>query len=355
MRTPTYWKVPFEWPSGGEPHGEPDPPGVAWLPAGECANFVALVGAVLAASVGPEDRLAVEAFGADGAADRVLALSPGFAYRAGWWQVVTVDGVPAGFVLPVVYEGCARDGLDEATIYHIGVVPEHRGSGLGRLLLRRATRILVDHGVWRIYCDTPADNAPMIHLFENEGWHRLPVRECPLVTPWVPGFEPQPILKGSLLEVRPLRGDDFDSLYAAASDPLIWEQHPQRDRHEPDVFRAYFAEQLASCGALIVLDARTGEAIGLSRFHGYDEERSEVEIGWTFLARVYWGGVYNRELKDLMLSHAFRFVEHVVFLVDPQNMRSRRAVEKIGAVEIGTRPGVGPRASVAYRIERSQA
>ena len=100
---------------------------------------------------------------------------------------MTVGGSGAGFVLPVIYEGCARDGRDEATIYHMGVVPEHRGLGLGRLLLRRATRILVDHGVWRIYCDTPADNAPMIHLFEAEGWQRLPAHERPLVAPAPPG------------------------------------------------------------------------------------------------------------------------------------------------------------------------
>jgi ribosomal protein S18 acetylase RimI-like enzyme len=98
-----------------------------------------------------------------------------------------VDERPAGFVLPVVYEGCSRGGLDEATIYHIGVAPAHRGAGIGRLLLRRATRVLVSHGVWRIFygvwrifCDTPATNEPMIHLFEQEDWTRLPPHEPPI-------------------------------------------------------------------------------------------------------------------------------------------------------------------------------
>jgi RimJ/RimL family protein N-acetyltransferase len=166
-------------------------------------------------------------------------------------------------------------------------------------------------------------------------------------------FDPQPVLEGSLVVLRPLRADDFEALYAAASDPLIWEQHPERNRHESEVFGAYFADQLASGGALIVHDAATGEAIGLSRYHGYDAERSEVEIGWTFLARRFWGGVYNRELKDLMLAHAFQFVDNVVFLVSPENTRSRRAVEKIGAVEIGTRPGADGMPSVAYRLTRT--
>jgi RimJ/RimL family protein N-acetyltransferase len=167
-------------------------------------------------------------------------------------------------------------------------------------------------------------------------------------------FDPQPVLRGSLVELRPLRADDYDALYAAASDPLIWEQHPQRNRHEPEAFRAYFADQLGSGGALIVLDPETGEAIGLSRYHGYDAGRSEVEIGWTFLVRRCWGGVYNRELKDLMLAHAFETVDSVVFLVAPENARSRRAVEKISAEEIGMRPGADGTPSVAYRITRTR-
>ena len=149
-------------------------------------------------------------------------------------------------------------------------------------------------------------------------------------------FDLQPTLRGELVEVRPLRAGDFAALYEAARDPLIWEQHPD-DRHREDVFRTFFAEHLATGGALAVLDAGSGEMIGTSRYHDYDAGRSEVEIGWTFLAREYWGGSYNAELKRLMLEHAFRFVETVIFVVAPGNLRSRRAVEKLGAVRSGTR------------------
>ena len=93
--------------------------------------------------------------------------------------------------------------------------------------------------------------------------------------------------------------------------------------------------------------------IGSSRFHGYDQERSEVEIGWTFLARSHWGGSYNGEMKRLMLRHAFRFVSCVVFLVGVQNVRSQRAVERIGGVRAGTRPDAGGRDSYVYRITAS--
>lgn len=166
-------------------------------------------------------------------------------------------------------------------------------------------------------------------------------------------FDLQPVLKGALVELRPLRADDFAALYAVAADPLIWEQHPMQRRHEEGAFRDFFHEQLASGGALLAIDAHTGDVIGMSRFHGYDEERSEIEIGWTFLARSHWGGVYNREMKRLMLRHAFRFVRSVVFLVDPHNVRSRRAIEKIGAVPVGSRLDGGGRQSLAYRIDPS--
>ena len=145
-------------------------------------------------------------------------------------------------------------------------------------------------------------------------------------------FDPQPTLEGDLVRLRPLRAEDHDALFAVASDPLVWDQHPNRDRYRPEVFRAFFREAMDRGGALAVLDAATGEIIGSSRYHGYDGARSEVEVGWSFLARKYWGGRYNGEMKRLMLDHAFRYVDHVIFVIGPENLRSRRAVEKIGAV-----------------------
>lgn len=163
----------------------------------------------------------------------------------------------------------------------------------------------------------------------------------------------QPILKGELLNLRPLRPEDFDDLYTVASDPLIWEQHPSKDRYKEEVFKAFFREGLESGGALIAVDSTTGRVIGSSRYHGYDQEKSEIEIGWTFLARSYWGGVYNREMKQLMLRHAFRFVDRVVFLVGPKNLRSQKALEKIGGVLVGSRPDATGRDSLVYQITAS--
>jgi len=163
-------------------------------------------------------------------------------------------------------------------------------------------------------------------------------------------FDLQPVLKGRLLELRPLRAEDFDALFAVAADPLIWEQHPAQDRYQKDHFRVFFREALESGGALVAIDTRDGRVIGSSRFHGYDGDKSEVEIGWTFLARSHWGGRYNGEMKQLMLQHAFRFVDRVVFLVGLHNRRSQRAVEKLGGVRVGSRPDASGRDSIVYEI-----
>lgn len=163
-------------------------------------------------------------------------------------------------------------------------------------------------------------------------------------------FDRQPVLDGEHVALRPLRPEDYDALYAVAVDPLIWEQHPASDRHEPSVFRKFFNDALASGGAFLVLDRADGRVIGSSRYFGYDAERSEVEIGWTFLARTHWGGRYNGEMKELMLRHAFQYVDRVVFLVGPHNVRSQRAVERIGATRAGTRTDPTGRESVVYEM-----
>jgi N-acetyltransferase len=163
-------------------------------------------------------------------------------------------------------------------------------------------------------------------------------------------FDLQPNLKGKMLTLRPLRPEDFHDLFAVASDPLLWEQHPINDRYKQEVFQAFFREALESGGALIALDSKDGRVIGSSRFHGYDQEKSEIEIGWTFLARSHWGGIFNGEMKRLMLGHAFKFVDSVIFLVGPRNFRSQRAVEKIGGVRVGSRPNGRGVESFVYQI-----
>jgi len=144
-------------------------------------------------------------------------------------------------------------------------------------------------------------------------------------------FDLQPTLKGNLIELRPLAREDFDALFAAASDPLLWEQHPENDRYKREVFQKFFDGAMESKGAFAIIERNSGRMIGSSRYCNLNSAESEVEIGWTFLKREFWGGPYNRELKSLMLDHAFRFVERVVFVVGEKNFRSQQALRKIGA------------------------
>ncbi len=164
-------------------------------------------------------------------------------------------------------------------------------------------------------------------------------------------FDFSPRLSGQLVSLRPIQAADFDDLYAVAADPLIWEQHPAKDRHEAAQFQEFFGKALEA-NALLVIDSATRQIIGSSRYHAYDETTREVEIGWTFLSRTYWGGAYNGEIKQLMLRHAFAFVDRVIFLVGEDNTRSQKAVEKIGGRRAGSRADASGNASYVYEITR---
>ena len=163
----------------------------------------------------------------------------------------------------------------------------------------------------------------------------------------------QPTLVGELVVLRPLRESDWPELAAVAADPFIWEQHPEPERCQAAVFRRFFDSGLASGGAFAVRDVASGRIIGSSRYHGLDLYRSEIEIGWTFLARSHWGGRYNRELKRLMLDHAFQAVDSVYFAVGPGNVRSQQAMLKVGAAYEETR-FLRDREYRIYRIHRAR-
>jgi RimJ/RimL family protein N-acetyltransferase len=151
-------------------------------------------------------------------------------------------------------------------------------------------------------------------------------------------FELQPKIHNELIRLEPLRPEDFEDLYAVASDPLIWEQHPSKDRYQREVFLNFFNGAIESGGAFRVIDNLTGELIGSSRFYDFDERERKINIGYTFIARSRWGSGYNRALKNLMLDHAFRFVDRAIFQVGVNNWRSRKAMEKLGGVYIGEEP-----------------
>ncbi len=144
--------------------------------------------------------------------------------------------------------------------------------------------------------------------------------------------ELQPTLVGQRVTLRPLRQDDFEALHAAASDPQIWEQHPDNTRYQRDAFEArFFRGAIASGGALAVIASDSNEVIGSTRYYEWDPAESSICIGYTFLITDHWGDGTNSEMKDLMLRHAFSFADTVWFHIGEDNLRSRRAVEKLGA------------------------
>jgi ribosomal protein S18 acetylase RimI-like enzyme len=184
-----YRKVPFEWTAGQAiVDGEPME-GISWITSDADERFVNVVAKSLAASLDTSDKVAVRAMGSTIAARTLLESAPKWqvSREIDWWRLLCYRGEPVGFVLPVTFDVMVRAGLPEGTIFHTGVIPDFRGRGFGRLLLREAVRILMDRGVRRIFCDTDETNAPMIHLFESEGWGRLPIREVPLPLGFTPG------------------------------------------------------------------------------------------------------------------------------------------------------------------------
>lgn len=144
-------------------------------------------------------------------------------------------------------------------------------------------------------------------------------------------FDFRVTIEGSLVRLRPLNESDFEALFKVASDPKVWEQHPEPDRWKREVFEGFFRGAIESKGAFLISDAATGEVIGSSRYLKWLPEERSVEVGYTFLATRCWGHTYNRELKRLMCDYAFRFADSVVFRIGRFNSRSRKAIEKIGA------------------------
>ncbi len=144
-------------------------------------------------------------------------------------------------------------------------------------------------------------------------------------------FSIQPILENEIVLLQPLQEKDFEKLYQVASDPLVWEQHPNKNRYEREVFRNYFDGALQSKGAFLIIDKKSGKVSGSSRFYDYSETENSILIGYTFYGREFWGTGFNAFTKKLMLDYIFQYVEVVKFHVGAENWRSRKAMEKLGA------------------------
>lgn len=169
-------------------------------------------------------------------------------------------------------------------------------------------------------------------------------------------FELQPTLENELIKIQPLQHSDFETLYNIASDPLIWEQHPNKDRYKREVFETFFKGAMESKGAFLVFDNKTKELIGSSRFYEFDTDNKSIAIGYTFLAKDHWGTTYNQALKLLMIEHAFNFVDRIIFHIGANNIRSQKAIEKLGVKKVEeilmSYYGEEPKLNFIYQINK---
>lgn len=151
----------------------------------------------------------------------------------------------------------------------------------------------------------------------------------------ISNFNLQPdLLEDEITKLIPLEEKHFEDLFQVASDPLIWEQHPSKDRYHREGFQTFFEAAMNSKGSFLILDKKTNEIMGTTRFYDYNPENSSVAIGYTFLARKFWGGPYNKSNKKLLIDYAFKHVDSVLFHVGAENFRSQKAVLKLGAEKV---------------------
>jgi len=169
----------------------------------------------------------------------------------------------------------------------------------------------------------------------------------------VSGPDLQPQLKSDRATLVPLVEADFERVYAVASDPLVWEQHPNRDRWQRDVFRRFFDGALESGGAFKILDS-SGAVAGCTRYYDHDPEGRLIYIGYTFYGRKHWGTGINPAVKALMLDHIFQWVDRVRFSIGATNLRSQIAIGRLGAQKIGeTFAGDPPKHNFVYELAKA--
>lgn len=148
-------------------------------------------------------------------------------------------------------------------------------------------------------------------------------------------FSIQPTyLQNQFVKLVPLQETDFEELYSIANDELLWEQHPNKLRYQKPVFQNFFEGALQSQGAFFIRESSTNEPIGSSRFYDYNPETNSILIGYTFIGRKFWGKGYNKAIKKLMMDYAFQFVDTIYFHIGANNIRSQKALEKIGGEKI---------------------
>jgi RimJ/RimL family protein N-acetyltransferase len=169
-------------------------------------------------------------------------------------------------------------------------------------------------------------------------------------------FSVQPVLENEEFQLIPLQQGDFESLYEVASDPKVWEQHPNKDRYKKEVFENFFTGAIESKGAFKIMEKATGEVLGSSRYYDFDKEDNHIFIGYTFYGTKSWGKGINPQVKKLMLDYIFQYVDKVHFHIGKENFRSQTALERLGGQKIAEEEvayfGEPSRTNFVYEIKK---
>ena len=169
-------------------------------------------------------------------------------------------------------------------------------------------------------------------------------------------FTIQPVLENETVILYPLNNDDFEALHLSASNPEIWEQHPNKNRWQKQIFKNFFEGAILSNGAFKVVDKINNKVIGSTRFYDYDENEHSILIGYTFYDKAYWGKGINHAVKSMMLDYIFQFVCIVDFHIGAENIRSQVSINRLGVTKIGelevTYFGEEPKLNFIYRLTK---
>jgi len=169
-------------------------------------------------------------------------------------------------------------------------------------------------------------------------------------------FSIQPVLENEKYQLIPLQKGDFELLYEVASDPKVWEQHPNKDRYKREVFENFFKGAMESQGAFKIIEKSTGNFLGSTRFYDFDESENRIFIGYTFYGANSWGKGINPQVKKLMLDYIFQFVDKVHFHIGKENFRSQIALERLGGKKIAEEEvayfGEPTRTNIVYEITK---
>ncbi|MGB3869440.1 MAG: GNAT family N-acetyltransferase [Flavobacteriales bacterium] len=229
-------------------------------------------------------------------------------------------------------------------IERIYVLKELHGKKVGQILYDKAIEIAKNKKADYVWLGVWEENSRAINFYKKNGFvefdkHIFKLGEDQqtdiMMRRQLATINIQPVLETESILLFPLHENDFDDLYDAASDPKIWEQHPNKERWQKEIFKTFYVGAIQSKGAFKIIDKNNGSVIGSTRFYDYSETENSIQIGYTFYRTQYWGKGINNLVKRLMLDYIFNFVSKVYFHIGENNIRSQKAIGRLGALKIG--------------------